>query len=167
MLAHIPAYLSVPLWSLLVIPAVYMTQVVFLAFATNLPLRIMLGAVLFGSALIEEVVKSIGLVVLVEHEVVKSTREMFGLAFLSALGFLIGEKLLLLVSISVVSQAPVAGALFGAGIFLLIPLAAHFIFTSLVTFLRTKVRLSYPLALAIGTGVHFVYNWVVMRGGLG
>ena len=73
---------------------------------------------------------------------------------------------LLLISISVVSQTSVSGALFGAGIFLLIPLFAHFAFTTLVTFLRVKVRLPYSLALAAGTVIHFFYNWYVMRGGL-
>jgi ABC-type Na+ efflux pump permease subunit len=166
MMAYIQPYLSVPLWSLLVIPGVYMTQVIFLAFATNLPLRLMLAAVLGASALIEEVVKSIGIVVLAEHGKVKSTRELLLLAFLSAVGFLVGEKLLLLVSISIVSQAPVSSALFGAGVFLFIPLIAHFTFTAIVTLLTTKVRLPYTLALAAGTLVHFFYNWYVMRGGL-
>ena len=36
-MAHARPYFSVPLWSLLVIPAVYLVQIVFLAFATNLP----------------------------------------------------------------------------------------------------------------------------------
>lgn len=166
MMAHVSPYLSVPLWSLLVIPGVYMAQVVFLAFATNLPLRILLAAVLAAAALVEEVVKSIGIVVLAGHGQVKSTRALLALAFLSALGFLLGEKLLLLVSLSVVQQAPAAGALFGAGVFLLIPLAAHFIFTGAVTFLRVKARWPYALALGVGTLAHFIYNWVVTRGGL-
>ena len=166
MMAHIHPYLSVPLWSLLVIPAVYMTQVVFLAFATNLPLRMMLGAVLVASALVEEVVKSIGIVVLAQHGVVKTYRDLLWLALFSALGFLLGEKILLLVSISVVSQAAVSGAIFGAGIFLLIPLVAHFAFTATVSLLRIKARLPYPLALAAGTLLHFFYNWFIMRGGL-
>jgi len=93
----------------LVIPIIYMTQVVFLAFATNLPLGMILGATLIASALIEEVVKSIGIVALAEHGVVKSARTILGLSFLSALGFLVGEKLLLLISISMVSQAAVSG----------------------------------------------------------
>jgi ABC-type Na+ efflux pump permease subunit len=164
MMAHSRPYLSVPVWSLLVIPAVYMTQIVFLAFATNLPFRMMLGAVLVASALVEEVVKSVGIVVLVEHGVVKSVRDIILLAFLSALGFLIGEKLLLLISISMVSQARVSGALFGAGVFLFIPLFAHFTFTAIVTLLRTKLKLPYLLALAAGTVVHFLYNWYLLRG---
>ena len=166
MMAHSKPWFAVTLWSLLVIPAVYMAQVVMLAFATNLPVGLILGATLLTAALIEEVVKTVGIVVLAERGVVTSVREIIGLSFLSALGFLIGEKLLLLISVSVVSQANVSGALFGAGVFLLIPLAAHFIFTSLVTLMRIKLRFPYWLALALGTIAHFFYNATVMRGGL-
>jgi hypothetical protein len=166
MLAHIKPYLSVPMWSLLVIPGVYMTQVVLLAFATNLPLGMILGMMLITSAFVEEVVKSVGIVVLAERGVATSFRDILLLSFLSGLGFLIGEKLLLLVSISMVSQASVSGALFGAGLFLLVPLVAHFVFTAIVTLLSTKMKLPYMLALTIGTGVHFIYNWYLMRGGL-
>jgi len=55
--------------------------------------------------------------------------------------------------------------LFGVGLFLLIPLVAHFVFTTSTTLLRTKLRLPYTLALAAGTLLHFVYNVYVMRGG--
>lgn len=166
MMAHSKPWFAVTLWSLLVIPAVYMAQVVMLAFATNLPLGLILGATLLTAALIEEVVKTVGIVVLAQRGAVKSVREVLWLSFLSALGFLIGEKLLLLVSINMVSEAQVSGALFGAGIFLLIPLAAHFIFTAAVSLLTTKLRVPYWLALGLGTLAHFFYNATVMRGGL-
>ena len=122
MMAHSKPFISVPLWSLLVILIVYMTQIVFLAFATNLPVGLILGATLVSSAMVEEVIKSVGIVSLAEHGALKSARVILGLSFLSALGFLVGEKLLLLVSISMVAQAPVSGALFGAGLLLFIPL---------------------------------------------
>jgi ABC-type Na+ efflux pump permease subunit len=166
MMAHVKPYLSVPMWSLLVIPGVYMTQVLLLAFATNLPVGMILGAVLITSAFIEEVVKSVGIVVLAERRVVGSFRDILLLSALSALGFLVGEKLLLLISISMVSQASVSGALFGAGLLLFVPLIAHFVFTAIVTLLTTKAKLPYTLALTIGTVVHFIYNWTLMGGGL-
>ncbi len=166
MMAHAKPYIAVPLWSLITIPVVYMTQIVFLAFATNLPVGLILGFTLFASALIEEVVKTVGIVALAEHGAVKSWREIIGLSFLSALGFLVGEKLLLLVSISMVSQAQVSGALFGAGLLLFIPLIAHFVFSSIITMLRTKLRFPYWLAVGIGTVVHFIYNVYVLRGGM-
>ncbi len=146
------------------VPIVYMTQIVFLAFATNLPVRLILFFTLMASALVEEVVKSIGIVVLVQHGVVKSVWQIIGLSFLSALGFLIGEKLLLLISINMVSQSSVSSALFGVGLLLFIPLIAHFIFTTLVTSLSTKARLFYIVGLAIGTLVHFLYDWRLMGG---
>ncbi|HNC88092.1 MAG TPA: ABC transporter permease subunit [Anaerolineales bacterium] len=166
MMAHAKPSIAVPLWSLIVIPAVYMTQIVFLAFATNLPVGLILGFTLIASALVEEVVKTIGIVVLAERGVVKTWREIIGLSFLSALGFLIGEKLLLLVSISMVSEAQVSGALFGAGLLLFVPLAAHFVFVTIVTVMAAKWRVPYWLALGVGTILHFIYNVNVMRGGM-
>ncbi|MCQ3938238.1 MAG: ABC transporter permease [Chloroflexi bacterium] len=166
MMAHSKPWFAVTLWSLLVIPAVYMAQVVMLAFATNLPVGLILGATLIAAALVEETVKTVGIVVLAEHGVVKSMRDIVWLSFLSALGFLVGEKLLLLVSVSMVSQVQVSGALFGAGVFLLVPLAAHFIFTAIVSLLRITFRFPYWLALGIGTVMHFIYNVTVMRGGM-
>lgn len=165
-LAHTKPMLSVPLWSLFTIPAVYMAQVVMLAFATNLPSRLIIGVMLIASAFIEEVVKSVGITALAERGAIKSTREILALAFLSALGFLLGEKILLLLSISVVAKASVASALFGAGLLLFIPLFAHFIFTAVVVMLRTKARFPYIIALTFGTIIHFFYNWYVMQGGL-
>ena len=164
MMAHSKPYISVPLWSLLVIPAVYMAQIIFLAFATNLPVGLILFFTLFASAMIEEVVKSIGIVALVEHGVVKSAWGIVGLSFLSALGFLIGEKLLLLVSISTVSQASASSALFGAGLLLFIPLIAHFVFTTIATLLSTKARLFYIVGVTVSTVIHFIYNWRLMGG---
>ena len=162
-MARARPYLSVPLWSLLVIPAVYLVQIVFLTFATNLPSGMILGAVLIASAGVEEVAKSVGVVVLAEHGLVRSVRGLLGLAFLSALGFLIGEKLLLLVSIQAVSQGAVSGAMFGASGLLLVTLFAHFTFTAIVILLNTKARFPYMLALAIGTLVHFFYNSYLIR----
>ncbi len=165
MMARSHPYLAVPLWSLIAIPGVYMSQVIFIAFASNLPLRFIVGAVLVASALMEEIVKSVGIVALWEHGGVKHARDVFGLSFLSGLGFLVGEKALVAVSISMVSEARVSGAMFGAGLLLLIPLAAHFLFTSVTVFLRVRWKFPYWLALAISTAVHFVYNYLILVNG--
>lgn len=166
LMAHARPQLSVPLWSLLVIPGVYMAQIIFLIFASNLPLGMTLGVILIASALMEEVVKSIGIVVLADHGVVRSYREILWLSFLSALGFLAGEKFLVLISISMVTQASIASVLFEEGLLLLVPLIAHFFFISIVTLLKVKAGLSYFTALAAGTLIHFLYNWYFL-GGLG
>jgi ABC-type Na+ efflux pump permease subunit len=164
LMAHARPYVSVPLWSVLVIPMVYMAQIVILAFASNLPAGMILGVTLIASAWMEELVKSIGIVVLADHGVVKSYRQILGLSFLSALGFFVGEKLLVLVSISMVAEASISSVLFGEGLFLLAPLIAHFIFTSIVTLLKIKANLLYMAALMVGTMVHFLYNWYLLGG---
>ena len=150
LMAHARPYVSVPLWSVLVIPIVYMAQIIILAFASNLPPGMILGVTLVASALMEELVKSY--------------RQILGLSFLSALGFFVGEKLLVLLSISMVVQASISSVLFGEGLFLLAPLIAHFIFTAIVTLLKIKANLLYMAALMVGTMVHFLYNWYVLGG---
>jgi ABC-type Na+ efflux pump permease subunit len=156
--------LAVTMMSLFVIPVVYLAQLVFLAIATNLPVGAMLGTTLVLAALVEEIAKSLSIVVLADHGLVPSTRGLLLLAFLSSFGFLVGEKLLLLLSINSVSQAAISVALFSTGGFLIIPLIAHFIFTSIVLLLRTRAKFSYSLALAIGTILHTLYNWFLTGG---
>jgi ABC-type Na+ efflux pump permease subunit len=164
LMARARPYVSVPLWSLLVIPIVYMAQIIILAFASNLPFGMILTVTLMASALMEELAKSIGIVVLADHGRVKSVREILVLSFLSALGFFVGEKILVLVSINMVAQASISSVLFGQGLFLLAPLLAHFIFTSIVTLLKIKAKLLYIAALMVGTMAHFLYNWYLLGG---
>ena len=159
-------YLSIGLLSGLAVPVVYVMQLVLLAIATNLPAGVMLMATLFASVLVEEVVKSMGIKVLVERGVVRSWRGLFGLAAVSALGFLVGEKLLLFTSLSAVTDSPVSGLIFNAGGLLLVPLAAHFVFTILVSLLALKVKIRYSAALIVVAVLHALYNWTLM-GGLG
>lgn len=156
--------ISIFLLSALVIPIVYLAQLVILAIATNLPMNLMIGGALIAAATIEEIAKSMGIATLVEARVVASPRQIIALAFLSALGFLIGEKLLLLVSVSMVSQTFLSAALFNTG-FLLIPLVAHFVFTSIVVLLNARLRMRYPVALVAGVALHALYN-IIVAGGL-
>ncbi len=157
-------YLSVGLLSLLFIPMVYMAQLVMLAIATNLPLRLMVIFVLAASVLIEEIVKSMGIAVLIERGRVKTTWGIVGLALMSALGFLAGEKLLLFFSVSMVAQSALSEALFSTTGFLLIPLLAHWLFTSIAALLYGKLRIFYPTAIFTATVLHTFYNWFLLGG---
>jgi hypothetical protein len=163
-MSHARLYLSVPLWSVLVIPVVYLVQIIFLAFAANLPLGMTLGVTLVVSAFVEEIAKSIGIVVLMDHGRIKSYREILLYAFLSVVGFFIGEKLLVLISLTVVLQASISSVLFGTGLLLFVPLIAHLLFTTIVTLLRAKTKLNYAAALSIGALIHFLYNWYLLGG---
>jgi hypothetical protein len=149
--------------SILLIPIVYIAQLIALAIALNLPTTLMLAGIMVVAATIEELAKSAGIVVLNEHGLIRSARQMLALTFLSALGFLIGEKALLLVSLSVISETHLSGALFNTGL-LPVPLAAHFIFTSIVCLLTTRLRVRYPIALVAGTLTHALYNLILIRG---
>ena len=164
LMSHTKLYLSVPLWSVLVIPGVYMAQIMVLAFAADLPLGMTLGVTLFASAFVEELAKSIGIVMLIDRGKIETSRQVLWYAFLSVLGFFVGEKLLVLISLTVILQASLSSVLFGMGLLLFVPLIAHFIFAALVTLLRVKTKLSYAAALTIGAMVHFVYNWYLLGG---
>ena len=164
LMSHTKLYLSVPLWSMLTVPIIYMSQVIVLAFAADLPLGMTLGVTLFVSAFVEETAKSVGIVMLMEHGKINGDRETLWYVFLSVLGFFVGEKLLVLISLTVVLQSSISSVLFGTGLLLFVPLIAHFVFTTIVTLLRAKTKLSYAAALTLGTLVHFLYNWYLMGG---
>jgi ABC-type Na+ efflux pump permease subunit len=157
-------YLSIFLLSLMIIPIVYMMQLVVLVIASNLPFRLILIVILVGAVFIEEIAKSVGIVTLYRSGVIHSTRQILALSFLSGLGFLIGEKALVFVSVSFVSESAFSGVLFSSGLLLVVPLLAHFFFTSIVTLLTTKGRLRYLLALLIAAVLHSIYNYILTGG---
>jgi len=114
------------------------------------------------SVIVEEIAKSAGIVTLIENGVVKTAKGIVGLSFLSALGFLVGEKLLLFVSVGVVSESALSAAIFNSGM-LLIPLAAHFVFTTIVCLLVKRFGVSrYPYAIAAAAIIHVLYNLYVL-----
>ncbi len=156
--------LSVGAFSFGFIPVVYLLQVVLLVFASNLPPGLMLAGLLFAAAWIEEVVKTIGIVTLYEHGYVRGVGKILLLALASALGFLIGEKGLLLFSLSFVSESALSGAIFSSGL-LLVPLLVHFFFTAFVSLLRAYTRLPYGVILLLSALLHSLYNGLILRGG--
>lgn len=155
-------YASITLLSLFLIPIVYMIQLVTLAISLNLPLRYAVGGLLMVAVVVEEIAKSAGIAVLLENRAIKTTKAVVVLSFLSAVGFLGGEKLLLLISLSTVLESALSPALFSSGL-LLIPLVAHFVSTATVCLLtkRFGVR-AYPYAVLAGSIVHALYNLYVL-----
>jgi ABC-type Na+ efflux pump permease subunit len=169
-------YISVGLFSLVSIPVIYLAQLVILAIASNLPPGLMLAITLVAAALIEEIIKSVAIVALVEHGIVRQGWRVLVLAALSALGFLIGEKLLLFFSVSIVAETSVSNALFSSRGLLLVPLFAHFVFTSIVSLIAGRripikifnfkftLKFKYSFALLLATAVHAYYNLVLTGG---
>jgi len=156
-------YTSITLLSLFLVPVVFMAQLVALALSFNIPMPYGLGGLLLAAAVIEEMAKSAGIATLLEKRVIRSGRDVVVLSFLSAVGFLMAEKALLLITLSAVSQSVLSATLFSSGMLFLIPLAAHFVFTALVCLLTARLGVRvYPLAILAGSMVHVLYNLAVL-----
>ena len=164
-------YISIALLSLLLIPVVFMVQMIIailsLMVPVNLPPLVFLAALLALCVIVEEVAKSAGIATLLENKKITSTGTLLALAAASAIGFFIGEKLLLYISLSVVSNIMLIEAL-GSADLLVIPLIAHFIFTSTVCLLTQKLGVKYyPAAVVAGSFIHFLYNFVILAQEMG
>ncbi len=163
------------LLSLLLIPVVFIVELIILALVTNIQqIYVMLIVLLFFCALVEEIAKSAGIVALVEYGKAVTIKRVLALSFVSALAFWGGEKLLLVVSIGFMPSSAVLDALNGASgtassplmliFLLLLPLAGHFVFSAIVCLGTLKLGTKYYIvALLTGTLVHVLYNVYNMR----
>jgi ABC-type Na+ efflux pump permease subunit len=154
--------ISIFLLALCVIPVVFMVQLASIVMASNLPMPFALWALFALSIIVEEIAKSTGILVLLRSKLVRSRKSIVTLSFLSALGFLIGEKLLLYLALSVVSESLFTDAVFSAGL-LVAPLFMHFVATAVVCLLTHRLGTKfYPLAIVAGSVLHTVYNLSVI-----
>ena len=168
-------YLSVAALSLLLIPAVFIVELIILTLVMNIgQFFVMLIVLLFFCALVEEIAKSAGIAALIEYGKAVSLKRVLGLSFISALAFWGGEKFLLVVSLGFMPASGVLDALNGATgtatsplmvvALLLMPLVAHFIFTTVVCVGTLKLGTKYYLlSLLCGTLVHVLYNVYNLR----
>lgn len=155
-------YISIFVLGLLLIPVVFMVQLASIVIASNLPMPLALW-VLFGIAVIvEEVAKSAGVAVLIENGLVKSLKNVALLSLISAVAFFLGEKLLLYLSLSVISESIFTKAIFSSHL-LWVPLVLHVVTTSIVCLITARfgVKRYLPAVLA-GSAVHIVYNLFVI-----
>jgi len=164
-------YISIAILSLLLIPAVFMVQMIIailsLMVPVSLPPMVFLAILLALCVLVEEVAKSAGIVTLLDNKKVSSARTVLLLSAASAIGFFIGEKVLLFLSLSVVSNVLLLDVL-GSADLLILPLIAHFIFTSIVCLTTKKLGTKYyPLAIVAGSLVHFLYNYAILAQQMG
>ncbi len=156
--------LSVFSVSLLLIPVVLMIQFASIVIGLNLDTAASLAIIFVFSILAEELAKSGSIAVLIQSGDVRTYTGIIKLSFFSALGFLIGEKLLLYLTLSVVSKNMFIEAALGAG-FLFLPFILHLVTTSIVCLLTARFGLKYyPLAILAGSVVHCGYNLIMMAG---
>mgnify|MGYP001046824093 CR=1 FL=1 len=155
-------YISVFLLSLLLIPAVFMAQLSSIVIACNLPMPFALGVALVISVVIEEIAKSSGIAALSQNKLIKSLKGVVILSFISVLGFLVGEKLLLYLALRVISESLFPKSIFSTGLFV-VPLIMHFVATSIVCLITARFGTKfYPLAIIAGSVVHTLYNLYVI-----
>lgn len=159
-------YLSVFLISALCIPVVFIIQLIILVLAINVPWLFSIAILMIFLVIVEEIAKSAGIMTLIERGHVNSYGGVLALAAASAVGFLIGEKLLLFITLSVISNLMLVEALMDANL-LFIPLIAHFVFTSIVCLSAKKLGTKYYIVgLLGGSLVHYVYNmYIIMTSG--
>jgi len=154
--------ISILLTGMWMVPLVFMVELACVVFVTNLPLPFMMGFVLLASVVVEEVAKSLGVVILLQNRVLETWKSVLGLAALAALGFMLAEKLLLLIAMSVASESMFLQALSGGELFLL-PLVLHAVSTAVVCLLTWRCGTRYyPLAIAVGSLIHAAYNLYIM-----
>ena len=154
--------ISVFLLSLCFIPIVFMVQFASIIIASNLPMPLAMFALLSVGVIVEEIAKSTGIAVLLQNKSIKSLKSVVILSFLSALGFFTGEKLLLFLSMSVISESVFTAAIFGTGL-IFIPLIVHFVATSVICIMTARFGTRYyPVAILAGSVIHILYNLYVV-----
>ncbi len=159
---------SVMLVSLIFLPVVLMIQFASILIGMNLPATLpdsVSFAVIFPLAILsEEIAKSSSVAVLLQNRAIGSMRSVIKYSFFAALGFFIGEKLLLYLTLSVVSETMFVEAALGSG-WLILPLAMHFVTTGAVCLLSARFGVRfYPLAIVAGAIIHGSYDLIIMRG---
>ncbi|MCJ7605106.1 MAG: hypothetical protein MUO19_03620, partial [Dehalococcoidales bacterium] len=157
--AHIN--ISMFFMSMSLVPIVFMVQVAAFAMVSNLPVAFMLGFMLIAAVVIEEIAKSLAILVLLQNRALTGLWNVLRLSVISAVGFMLMEKLLLYVALSVVSDSMFMQALSGGGL-LLLPLGLHIVSTSIVCLATARFGTRYyPFGLLAGSIVHVLYNLYV------
>jgi ABC-type Na+ efflux pump permease subunit len=159
-------YLSLFLLNLLLIPFVFMAQMMTLVLFFNLPMPYSLVLLIIAAAFIEELVKSIGLVAF--RTVLPDLftwRRLIPAAAVTAVGFLVGEKLLLLVTLTQITESIFGSVLFTSLQVLWMPLLLHFTCVLIVgVSLKVGGKRGYIPGLVLATAVHTLYNLVLIMG---
>lgn len=151
--------------SIILIPYVYMAQLMLIVMLFNLPLPYSVIAMIILSAFIEELAKSVGIFTLLKRKIVPLTvRNAVILAVLAGAGFFIGEKLLLVITLAPITTS-VFGLVMSMGTLLLIPLIIHITGAMIVSLGIYARGVRYYLPLLIMAGMlHSLYNIYILRG---
>src|SRR5512136_1557055 len=157
--------------NILLIPFVFMAQMMGLVLLFNLPMPLSLVLLILLAALIEEIAKSVGVYSLFHAELSGLPwRTVILASAVTAAGFLLGEKLFLLAMLTQITDSVFGSVLFlQQGILLLwMPFLLHFTGVLIVILvLRTGGRRWYLPGILAAAVVHSLYNLSLLSGVLG
>jgi ABC-type Na+ efflux pump permease subunit len=153
-------FLSLFLIAAFSIPFVFMVQLMSLTLFFNLPMPYSLVLLLMLAALVEEIAKGIGIYTLyVRDPTFFTPRNMLLAAGATAFGFLVGEKLLLFVTLAQITESVFGSILFLSLGALWLPFLLHFVCVLIViACLKYGGRGWFVPGLAIAMVVHCLYN---------
>ena len=161
-------YLSLIGIAIITIPFVFMTQMLLLVLLFNLPMPFSIIILIILAALTEEVVKAAGLVSFLSREKrFFQWRYILAASCLIAFGFLAGEKLLLFITISQVSESVFGAVMFLSLGMLWIPFLLHatgVLCTGIV--IKVGGMRALPVGILLATIVHSAYNLYLLKGWL-
>ena len=151
------------------IPFVFMVQMMCLVLFFNLPMPYSIVFLLLFAALIEEFAKGIGIYTMMVRDASYFTwRNIILAAGATAIGFLVGEKLLLFVTLAQISDSIFGSILFLSLASLWLPLLLHFVGVLIVaSCLKVWGRKGFVSGLLIAMIVHCLYNLYFILGWLG
>ena len=162
-------FLSLFLLSGFAIPFVFMVQMMCLVLFFNLPIPYSLVFLLLFAALIEEIAKGVGIYTIYSREpAFLSWKNLVLVCAATAIGFLVGEKLLLFVTLAQISDSVFGSILFLSLGSLWLPLLLHFVCVLIVACsLKIWGRKGFVPGLAIAMIVHCLYNLYFILGWIG
>jgi len=162
-------FLSLFLLSGFAIPFVFMVQMMCLVLFFNLPMPYSLVFLLLFAALIEEIAKGVGIYTIYSRDpAFLSWKNLVLACTATAIGFLVGEKLLLFVTLAQISDSVFGSILFLSLGSLWLPLLLHFVCVLIVACsLKIWGRKGFVPGLAIAMVVHCLYNLYFILGWIG
>jgi hypothetical protein len=161
-------FLSLFLLTGFLIPFIFMVQMMCLVLFFNLPMPYSLVLLLLFAALIEEIAKGIGIYTIYARDAAFFTWKNVVLACAAtATGFLVGEKLLLFVTLAQITESVFGSILFLSIGVLWMPLLLHFAGVLIVACaLKLGGRGWFVPGLAMAMVVHCLYNLYFILGWL-
>jgi len=161
-------FLSLFLLSGFSIPFVFMVQMMCLVLFFNLPMPFSLICLLLLAALIEEIAKGVGIYTLYARDPAFLTwKNLVFACGATAIGFLVGEKLLLFVTLAQISDSIFGSILFLSLGSLWLPLLLHFVCVLIVACcLKKWGKAGFVPGLVLAMIAHCVYNLYFLLGWL-